>query len=317
MYGCIGTFCVDASRITGVGHCIVYFHSGLSTTFYSINGIYLHTFFCKHNPRRGDITGKEKIAMKNYFVVFGLLALLTTCGCGKLEGTLITQTFDVDASYTALSVGDAFDVRFDDSVDRVTVIVGDELMPYVEVKVVNETLKIRVKRNRLRSGNGRKVLLPHNANLSEIELSGASKFWGDVKAESVSLNLSGASKFLGNISAESVKFDLSGASTYEGRIETTDFDINLNGASRADVAGHTTSLSFDLSGASCIKSSIYEKQYTMLCDSCEGELSGASSIYIHCNDMLRVKTSGASKVYYTGNARVNSSGESLVSKDDF
>ena len=44
MYGCIGTFCVDASRITGVGHCIVYFHSGLSTTLYSINGNHLHTF---------------------------------------------------------------------------------------------------------------------------------------------------------------------------------------------------------------------------------------------------------------------------------
>ncbi len=56
MYGSIGTFCVDASRITGVGHCIVYFHSGLSTTLYSINGNHLHTFLFYYQSLIGDVT---------------------------------------------------------------------------------------------------------------------------------------------------------------------------------------------------------------------------------------------------------------------
>ena len=49
MYRCVGTFCAYALHYTSVGHCIVYFTSGLSTTFLEINGSQLHTFFIYNN----------------------------------------------------------------------------------------------------------------------------------------------------------------------------------------------------------------------------------------------------------------------------
>ena len=255
--------------------------------------------------------------MKKYFAVFVLFALFPVCGCGKLEGTLITQTFDVYDSYTSLDVSSAFDVRIDDSVDRITVVACDELMPYIEVHVENNTLKIKTRRNKFRTGNGRKVLLPRNANLGKVVLSGASKFWGDIQSDRADVILSGASKFLGDVSAESINLNLSGSSNFEGRVDTDDLDIVLSGASRADVVGHTISMSFNLSGASCVKSPMADRRYTLSCDNCYGELSGASNIYLHCNEEMKIKTSGASKVHYTGNARLNISGDASVGKDDF
>ena len=64
MYGTINTFCVDASRITGVGHCIVYSCIGLSTTFLEINGNHLHTFCFYTNPPHRRCYGIRLLTME-------------------------------------------------------------------------------------------------------------------------------------------------------------------------------------------------------------------------------------------------------------
>lgn len=57
-----GTFCVRASRYTGVGHCSVYFSLGLSTTFIVIDGI-ISTLSFYTNPPHGRCYGNKNFHM--------------------------------------------------------------------------------------------------------------------------------------------------------------------------------------------------------------------------------------------------------------
>ena len=59
-------------------------------------------------------------------------------------------------------------------------------------------------------------------------------------------------------------------------------------------------------------------RYALVCDQCEGEMSGGSDAYIHCDGSIKVNLSGGSELHYTGNAATSgctSSGGSNVCHD--
>ena len=256
------------------------------------------------------------IEMKKCLAVLSALFLLVFSGCQKFAGEPVTKNFDISGNYTELEVQNAFEVTVSDAVEVVTVTVGENVMPKVMVEVVNNTLKIYLKPAGNFYGGEMKAIIPYNAHLTSVDLSGASEFRSEygLEGEKVEVDLSGASDFYCDINADEISMNLSGASKIEGGVSATELDLDLSGASDATLTGQVASLKVDLSGASNIKKTVVGNCYGLVCDRCEGSLSGASNAYIHCNGTIKVDLSGASDLHFTGTAFTGDSSTSGASE---
>lgn len=265
--------------------------------------------------------------MKKYLFILSAIVLFAFTSCNKiiLSGNNITEEFIIDGSYTELCVENAFEVTVTDAVDQITITTDENVMPKVLVEKDGDKLKIHLKPLSINIGTDLelKVLLPYNADLTnvdlsgasefrseyglagetvEVELSGASDFYCDINAHKVDVDLSGASNFYGDILANEADVDLSGSSDIEGMVDITELDLGLAGASDAKLVGQVAKLEINLTGASNIIRQVVEGRYGLVCEQCEGDMSGASSAYIHCDGNILVNLSGASDLHFTGTA---------------
>ena len=276
--------------------------------------------------------------MKKYLFVLSAVVLFVFSSCQKFAGNPITKDFNIAGSYTALEVQDAFEVTVDEAATQITVTAGENVMSKVIVEVVDNTLKIRIKPMATVYGGELKAVIPYNADLTsvdlsgasefhseyglegqkvEVETSGASDFYCDIDADEVDIDLSGASEFYGDIRADVIDMNLSGSSNIKGNVSATDLDLDLSGASDATLRGSVGALKIDLTGSSNIIRKVVGKYYALACDHCEGSMSGASEAYIHCDGRICVDLSGASHLHYTGDGISsgcgNTSGGSSIS----
>lgn len=209
--------------------------------------------------------------MRNIVILLSLSLLFF--GCTKDWGTPVTKNYPINGAYTKLDVSNAFEVTVSDQVTEVVVTVGELAHERVVVKVVDGELQIGFKPNTMYNGKAVAVI-PANANLSDLELSGASSFTGDLRGDDVDI-------------------ELSGASTYRGTVEATELDIDLSGASDAILSGACqTKMEIDLSGASTLKAA------NLSAMSVYGEMSGASDADVTVCSDLNVELSGASTLTY-------------------
>ncbi len=277
--------------------------------------------------------------MKKHLIILSTLVLFAFCSCSKFAGEPITKDFSISGAYNALEVEDAFDVTVSDLATQVTITAGEKVMPNVVVETVDSTLKIYLKGWHTNLGKDMTVILPYNAALAsvdlsgasefhseyglegqkvEVELSGASDFYCDIDADDVDIDLSGASDFIGNVWADEIEMALSGSSNIKGNVSADDLDVELSGPSDATLEGEVGTLKIDLSGGSNIMKKVVGSRYALVCDQCEGEMSGGSDAYIHCDGSIKVNLSGGSELHYTGNAATSgctSSGGSNVCHD--
>ena len=261
--------------------------------------------------------------MKKHLIILSTLVLFAFSGCQKFAGDPITKDFSISGAYNALEVEDAFNVTVSEEATQVTITAGENIMPNVVVETVENTLKIYLKGWHNNLGKDMTVILPYNFDLRsvdlsgasefhseyglegnkvEVELSGASDFYCDIDADEVDIDLSGASDFFGDILADEIEMDLTGSSKIKGYVEALDLDLEMSGASDATLEGQVDMLMINLSGASNIKKTIDGNRYGFTCDQCEGTMTGASNVYIHCDGTIKVNLSGASDLYFTGNA---------------
>ena len=127
------------------------------------------------------------------------------------------------------------------------------------------------------------------------------------------IGVSGAS--LVNISAElsasELTVELSGASDMKGTIKANALNIVLSGASDMIVKGEVNDIRIEASGASKFKGS------ELISNNCRIEASGASDIDITANKLIAVSATGASHIYYSGDAQageLRTSGASKIVK---
>lgn len=251
--------------------------------------------------------------MKKYLFILSAIVLFAFSGCQKSAGDPVSQNYAVESAYTTLEVQDAFDVVVDEEATEITITVGERVLPYVVVKVVDNTLKIYLNTKDFFYGGEQKAIIPYNANLKQVILSGASEFRSQygLEGEKVEVELSGASDFYCGIVADETDMNLSGASSIEGNVTASELDLELSGASDATLMGQVDKLDIGLSGASDIKKTVDGARYGLVCDQCEGTMSGSSNAYIHCDGRICVDLSGSSTLHYTGDG--SSSGCSTTS----
>ncbi len=246
--------------------------------------------------------------------------MATLCGCSKWAGDPITETFSVSGTYTELVVEDAFDVVVSDTATQIIITAGENVMPKVRVSKSGDKLNIYLKGWSTNRGKEMTVILPYNADLKKVSLSGASGFHTDypIVAQEVEVDLSGSSDFYGDIEAGEVEMDLSGSSSLKGSVVASKLDLDMSGASDVNIAGLVSTLKIDLTGSSSIEKAYNGNKYALECDQCEGSLSGSSDAYIHCDGSITVSLSGSSDLHYTGSASTrgcSTSGSSNVVHD--
>ena len=281
----------------------------------------------------------HKLKMRKHLFVLSTLVLFALSSCTKFAGDPVSQDFNIDGSYTELEVENGFDVTVSDVATAITITAGENVMPKVIVERVGNKLRIHLKPMASSYGSEMKVILPYNADLTSVDLSGASEFHSEhgldgekievdlsgassfdcsISADELEIDLSGASEFIGGIYADEIDMDLSGASNIKGEVSAIDLDIELSGGSEATLEGEVDKLEINLSGASSIMKKVVGSRYALVCDRCEGSMSGASNAYIHCDGSIKVSLSGGSELHYTGDATTTGSdctGGSEVSHD--
>ena len=281
----------------------------------------------------------SKPNMRKQLFILSTLVLFALVSCQKFAGDPVSQDFNIPGSYTELQVENGFEVTVSDVATAITITAGENVMPNVLVEKVGNKLRIHLKAMTSSYGSEMKVILPYNADLIDVDLSGASEFHSEygldarkldvdlsgasefycnLYADEVELDLSGASEFFGDVEADEIDMDLSGASQIKGYVAATDLDLKLSGGSDASLEGEVNKLEINFSGASNIIEKVVGNRYALVCDRCEGEMSGGSDAYIHCDGSIRVSLSGGSELHYTGNAATTGSdcsGGSVISHD--
>ena len=260
--------------------------------------------------------------MKKILIVLSTVVFTLFSGCSKWAGDPVTKAFSVGDAYIELDVEDAFDVYVSDTATQITITVGENIMPHVKVVNADNKLSIYLKGWTTNRGSDMKVILPYNAELRRIGLHGASEFHTDftIVAEEVEIELTGASDFYGNIEAGDIEMDLSGASSFSGHVSTHEMDLDMSGSSDAALEGQVDYLDMDLSGASTIKNIVVDNHYALVCDRCNGSMSGSSDAYLHSDGTITVTLSGGSDLYYTGSANTRGSsmsGSSEIIHNEF
>ena len=216
---------------------------------------------------------------------FCLLAVFASCKKINLAGYNESKTFSV-SDFNKIEAHNNIHVLFCDSIDQIIVTADANALPYLKVDKQNQTLKFSYPSGILVNFST-EILVPFRNGLNKVALSGSSSF---VSAKS--------------IETDNLEMDLSGASSVTGDfiISNGKLDIDASGASTLALKGFAKSVDVDLSGASKITTSKADDGYAFACDELHGNLSGGSSIQIHCNDMIDCDLSGSSTIHYTGNA---------------
>ena len=235
-------------------------------------------------------------------LITSLLCLLF-CGCEKFAMDIVTETIDIDNTYTELQVSDAISAVISNTVEQVSVNARENMINDVIIEESDGILKVRMKEKFNIFSSKVKVQLPPNPNLVKVTLSEASDLEGEIDAEEFLFNLADASH-----------------AKVQGNIER--LTMNLEDASHAKVQGHIEKLTINLEDASHIDRQIIDNRYALSCDECNVSLEDASSVYLHCDGNINViKLKGASNFHYTGNASIkyaegtSSGGSSVIQHD--
>jgi hypothetical protein len=133
-------------------------------------------------------------------------------------------------------------------------------------------------------------------DLTKIEINGASQ----LKIQDV-LRLS----FL--------ELEVSGASSVKGDIQVKKLQLQVSGASSTNLEGSVEEATIEATGASTLKG------YDLVVESCNIQVSGASTAKVTVSKTLVANASGASSLRYRGNCsivNINSSGASSIRRAD-
>lgn len=234
---------------------------------------------------------------KHYFKAAAVIFCAAFAGlfasCTKFYGDPTTEHYTLNGSYTKIDISNAFDVTVSPGVSDAVVTLPEDLHSKLKLKIKDGTLYIGFTNGWFVTANECTVVLPVNMQLADLDLSGASSFYGNLQGASSEVEISGASEFHGNITAATVDMEISGASNYKGTVNCDEADVDLSGASEATIEGAcTNTMDINVSGTSGLNAASFNT------DAVTGWLSGASKADVTVCNRIAVNVSGASRLTY-------------------
>jgi hypothetical protein len=201
------------------------------------------------------------------------------------------------SGYHGIEVSNAINLYLSQGDKEIVVVSAKDtkLRDRIRTVVENGILKISLDKKGWEIGNTRLKAYVSFTTLDQLTASGASDVFVD-----------------GVITSDKLTVDLSGASDFKGAINVGELHMEQNGASDSHITGAVSgSASFHLTGASNVKA------YDLVTETCSVHASGASDVHITVNKQLDAEATGASNIYYKGDAVIrtsNVSGASSVKK---
>lgn len=199
--------------------------------------------------------------------------------------------------YHGIEVSSAINLYLSQGEEETVVVSASDLKwrEHIRTEVVDGILRISLDVHKWSRGNIKIKAYVSFTTLDKLTASGASDVFVD-----------------GVITGDHLSIDLSGASDFKGAINVKELRLEQSGASDAHVTGVVSDLAdIRSSGASDVKG------YDLTIQNCTVHASGASDIRVTVNKELSADLSGASSVFYKGDAVIKdtrTSGASMVKK---
>ena len=220
-------------------------------------------------------------------------ATLGFAGCETYYGEPVSFRQDVAGNYTAVKVSHAFDVTVSDTATAATVTVPEKMVDKVKLQVRNGVLEIGFQKTLAFAIGECSVILPLNASVKDLEVSGASSYAGNLQGDRSEVDVSGSSSFRGNIAASEIDFEISGASEARCTVTADRIDAEVSGASDVTLGGDCTgTMDIEVSGSSKLHAE------ALGASAVTGSVSGSSRADVTVCDRIAVSVSGASNVTY-------------------
>ena len=210
------------------------------------------------------------------------------------SGNLETEEYAF-TDFTEVEIGSAFEFEIQQSSSyEISITADDNVMEYIQVSQVGQTLKIGL---RLFHPIGGHVTLRASVAMPQLHgltASGATRgtISGFSSTEDLDIRVSGASRVTGDITAGNVQFGVSGASTIQLEGSADNMDATASGASHLNLDDFVV-------------------------NNADVNLSGASSGTVNLDGRLDANLSGASNLWYIGEPAmgdIDTSGASAVRK---
>ncbi|SDL29535.1 head GIN domain-containing protein [Kriegella aquimaris] len=235
-----------------------------------------------------------------YFLSLILISsLFYSCDLDHVLVSKRITTREVSYSdYSGLKVSNAFNVyvTFSETEEKIEIEANENLQDKISVQKEGNDLVIKMKRHTVVRGKSTLDVYIKTKKISNFDISGASEITleNELVAQDVHLELSGASEFYGALNVEQLQ-------------------LRASGASNLDLFGNADQLDASLAGSSELK------DYDLIVKALDLRLSGASEAFVSVTETIDISASGASTLYYKGDAIIRDeslSGSSNVKKRD-
>ncbi|WP_339712931.1 head GIN domain-containing protein [uncultured Kriegella sp.] len=227
-------------------------------------------------------------------LIFGSL-LFSSCDLDHvLVSKRITTREFTYSDYSGIKVSNAFNVyvTFSDTEERIEVEANANLHDKIRVQKEGNDLVIEMKKHTLIRGKSTLDVYIKTKNISNFDISGASEVFleNELITQSANIELSGASDFYGALNVSALEIQAKGASNIDLFGNAAHLDASLSGSSELkDYDFIVGAIDLRLSGAS--------EAFLSVTESIDINASGASTFNYKGNATIRDESlSGGSKV---------------------
>lgn len=212
----------------------------------------------------------------------------TSCKKSDVEitpsGNVITES-RVITGFNRLDIYDAFNiyVTFSESEESIQVEADDNLQAHILVIKSGDRLVVMFEDDIKVNGSATLNIHITLPELLQVQGEGAINYYFE-------------NQFIGN----DLDVALTGASSLTGSMNLNHLNANIIGSSNLILSGQSQEFTIDALGASNMEG--FDFKTNIL----EADLEGASNLSLAVNESMKVKASGASNVYYKGDAQITS-----------
>jgi hypothetical protein len=226
--------------------------------------------------------------MKSFLLLAASAILLYSCNYIRGEkvrgnGNLITQDRN-PGNFSGVKASGSFDVHITSGANQLKIEAEDNILPYIETVVENNTLKISTKDGYWLQPKRDVTIYVAAPNFHSVEVHGSGNIIGDNTINSNnSLNVS-----------------IDGSGDIRMAVHSPNVHARISGSGNIRLSGETTVFDSEIHGSGDIRA------FDMKASESKVEIGGSGSAEVVAENKLNVEVNGSGDVRYKGNPQVSS-----------
>ncbi len=236
---------------------------------------------------------KNLIIMKHLILILSILSFsfssinaqkcskkCTSGNSKKITGNKTVSTEKKSTEdYDAISVGGSFDVALVKGKEgEITIQAEENIIPYIIVKVEDNTLKISTKKGYYLKNNKQMIITVPFQDLNAISLLGSGSIYGKDKIES-----------------NEFKVKLAGSGDIDVEVKSTALNSSVTGSGDIEIRGNTIDLNAKITGSGDFDGSQLKADNTTV------SVTGSGDAEVVAYKNINAKVSGSGDIVYSGN----------------